>query len=230
MAAGLVVLTRPPRRQHHRHQHHVARARYQAAGYPVRGRAAAPRKIARWCDSTITQPAQIQRLQNAARARGVEVIVHSASRREETLPAIDAAAKAGAEALNFLASPLFGAAGGGHVQLIIDRVRELRIPSMHQWPEHGGRRRPDRLRRPLRARSFANERAWSPECCAAPNPPTFRSSSRPQFELVINLQDRQGDRPRDSRQPGAARRQGDRIAPPHSGHERRLGLKLPPRP
>ena len=47
------------------------------------------------------------------------------------MPAIDAAKAAGAEALNFLSSPLFTV----NPRAFIEHVVKLRLPAMHQWPE-----------------------------------------------------------------------------------------------
>jgi putative ABC transport system substrate-binding protein len=46
-------------------------------------------------------------------------------------PAIDAAKAAGAEAINFLATPLFTVNSG----IVYERLRALRLPSIHQWPD-----------------------------------------------------------------------------------------------
>jgi putative ABC transport system substrate-binding protein len=70
-------------------------------------------------------------LQDAARARGIEVSIHQIASAKEIAAAIDAAKAAGAAALNVLSSPVFY----GSRQLIMDRVMALRLPAIYQWPE-----------------------------------------------------------------------------------------------
>jgi putative ABC transport system substrate-binding protein len=89
------------------------------------------RKIAALADTTNTPMEHIKRLQDAARARGVELSIFGAATREQVLPAIDAAKAAGAEALNFLSSPLFTV----NPRAFIEHIVKLRLPAMHQWPE-----------------------------------------------------------------------------------------------
>ena len=91
----------------------------------------AARKIATLADTTNTPPQHIKELQDAGRARGIEMSVFGATTREQVVPAIDAAKAAGAEALNFLASPLFTV----NARAFIEHVVKLRLPAMHQWPE-----------------------------------------------------------------------------------------------
>jgi putative tryptophan/tyrosine transport system substrate-binding protein len=88
------------------------------------------RKVAAVADTNTPQQ-HIKELQDAARVRGVEVSVFDAATREQVVPAIDTAKSAGAEALNFLASPLFTA----NASAFIEHVVKLRLPTMHQWPE-----------------------------------------------------------------------------------------------
>ena len=53
------------------------------------------------------------------------------AKREEVVPAIEAAKAAGAQALNLLATPLFTV----NPRDFIERIAAIRIPAMHQWPE-----------------------------------------------------------------------------------------------
>src|SRR5262245_54747672 len=64
------------------------------------------RRIAALVDSNTTTPSQLRMLEDAARARGVELSIHRVAWREEIGSAIDAAKAARAGALNVLASPL----------------------------------------------------------------------------------------------------------------------------
>jgi ABC-type uncharacterized transport system substrate-binding protein len=89
------------------------------------------RKMAALADSTVTSQRHLRALQDAARSRGVELAIFGVARREEVLPAMEAAKVAGAEALNLLATPLFVV----NSRIFIDRIAALRLPAMHQWPE-----------------------------------------------------------------------------------------------
>jgi putative tryptophan/tyrosine transport system substrate-binding protein len=87
--------------------------------------------IAALADSNTTASPQLQALQDATRAHGVELSLHQIASSEEIVGAIDAVKAAGAAALNVLASPLLFA----QRQLIIERTAVLRLPAMYQWPE-----------------------------------------------------------------------------------------------
>jgi putative ABC transport system substrate-binding protein len=89
------------------------------------------RRMAVLVDPTTKSPAQLGALVDAARSRGVEVSTHSASKMEEIGPAVDAAHKAGASALNVLASVVLNA----HRRIIFERTAELRMPAIYQFPE-----------------------------------------------------------------------------------------------
>src|SRR5262249_28509455 len=82
-------------------------------------------------DSNTTTPSRLRALEEAARARGVELSSHQVARREEIASAIDAAKAADAGALNVLASSLLFNSRA----FILDRVATLRLPAMYQWPE-----------------------------------------------------------------------------------------------
>jgi putative tryptophan/tyrosine transport system substrate-binding protein len=97
----------------------------------------AMRHMAALSDVRTTTPVQLERVQEVARSRGVELSIQSVERREEIVPAIDAAKAAGAAALNVLASPFLHE----NAQTIVMRTAELRMPAMYQWPdiaEQGG--------------------------------------------------------------------------------------------
>ena len=93
------------------------------------------RRIAAMADSRQTPPYHLQALQHAARSRGVELSVIGVSGPEEIAAAIDAAKTAGAEALNFLATPLFSLPGTRSNAIVMGRIAAVRLPSMFQWPE-----------------------------------------------------------------------------------------------
>jgi putative ABC transport system substrate-binding protein len=87
--------------------------------------------MAALADTDTTSPQQLQKLQDAARTRGVELSLHRVARPEEIAPAVDAARAANAAALNVLASPVLFA----NRQVIIARTAALRLPAIYQWPE-----------------------------------------------------------------------------------------------
>jgi putative ABC transport system substrate-binding protein len=89
------------------------------------------RRIAALVDSNTTTPSRLHALEEAARARGVELSIHQVARREEIGSAIDAAKAADAGALNVLASSLLFNSRA----FIFDRVAALQLPTVYQWPE-----------------------------------------------------------------------------------------------
>ncbi len=90
------------------------------------------RRMATLADSNNTGVAQLQALQEAARARNIELSIHRIiASGEEIVAAIDMAQTSGATALNVLASPLLFA----NRRLIMDRVAALRLPAIYEWPE-----------------------------------------------------------------------------------------------
>jgi putative ABC transport system substrate-binding protein len=93
------------------------------------------RRIVALADSRITPPQHLQELRDAARARDIELSVIAIAKPEEIVSAIEAAKAANAEALNFLATPLFGIPGNPNIRVVIEQVAKLRVPAMHQWPE-----------------------------------------------------------------------------------------------
>jgi ABC-type uncharacterized transport system substrate-binding protein len=62
------------------------------------------RRIAVLADANMSTPPRLRALEEAARARGIELSIHSVAHREEIGSAIDAAKAVGAEGLNVLAS------------------------------------------------------------------------------------------------------------------------------
>jgi putative ABC transport system substrate-binding protein len=82
-------------------------------------------------DSNATGSRQLQALQDAARARGIELSIHQIASAEEITAAIDAAKASGAAALNVLSSPFLY----GNRQIVMQRVAALRLPAIYQFPE-----------------------------------------------------------------------------------------------
>lgn len=89
------------------------------------------RKIATLVDAARTRQEHIKRMQDAARARGIEVVVMRPSVPSQVLDAIDAAKAAGTEGINFLAAPLFTA----NARPFLDHLAKVRLPAVHNWPE-----------------------------------------------------------------------------------------------
>ena len=74
----------------------------------------------------------IDALESAARAFGMEIVPFAARSKDEVIRAIDAMKAAPVDAVNVLASPLLG---GEFRSLIRDRFNLHRLPAILQWPE-----------------------------------------------------------------------------------------------
>jgi len=93
------------------------------------------RRIAAMADSNSAPAYHLEALEHAARSRGVELSVFRIDGPGEIISAIDAAKASGAEALNFLASPLFSVPGSQTNRVVLDRVSTVRLPAIFQFPE-----------------------------------------------------------------------------------------------
>jgi putative ABC transport system substrate-binding protein len=93
------------------------------------------RKIAAMADANAAPEYHLQALEHAARSRGVELSVFRVGGPGEITSAIDASKASGAEALNFLATPLFSVPGSQNNRVVLDRVAAVRLPSIFQFPE-----------------------------------------------------------------------------------------------
>jgi putative tryptophan/tyrosine transport system substrate-binding protein len=93
--------------------------------------ASGARRISVLADTRTTGPQRLQALADAARSRGVFLLIHRVEKGEEIGPAIDMAKAEAAAALNVLASPLLHA----YRHVIIRKTAALHIPDMYQWPE-----------------------------------------------------------------------------------------------
>ena len=78
-----------------------------------------------------TGSSQLQALQDAAHARGVELSIYRIAGAEEITAAIDAAKASGAAALNVLSSPFLYSNRG----IVMERVAALGLPAIYQFPE-----------------------------------------------------------------------------------------------
>jgi putative tryptophan/tyrosine transport system substrate-binding protein len=89
------------------------------------------RRMAVLADANTASAPKMKDLQEATRARGVELSVHMIEQPERIATAIDDARRLGAEALNVLASPIFYAQRFD----IFERTKALRLPTIYQSPE-----------------------------------------------------------------------------------------------
>jgi putative ABC transport system substrate-binding protein len=89
------------------------------------------RRMAALADSNMSTEAKLDVLEEAARARNIELSIHRVAKSDEIVAAIDLAQASGATALNVLASPLLAA----NRQLIMSRVATLRLPAIYEWAE-----------------------------------------------------------------------------------------------
>jgi putative ABC transport system substrate-binding protein len=88
-------------------------------------------KMAMLADANVTVPAHLQDLQEAAHGRGIEVLVRGVAKRGDVISAIDDVKASGAQAINFLATPMFAV----NAAEFIRHVTSVRLPSVYQWPE-----------------------------------------------------------------------------------------------
>jgi ABC-type uncharacterized transport system substrate-binding protein len=91
----------------------------------------AARHLAALADRQTSTAAGLRALEDAARASGVTLSLHVVERSEDIDPAIEAAKREGAEALNVLASPLLH----GDRLAIIRGTAAVRLPAIYQWPD-----------------------------------------------------------------------------------------------
>lgn len=140
------------------------------------------RKMAALADSTVTPQRHLDSLQDAAHKRGFELSVFGVAKRQEVVPAIEAAKAAGAQALNLLATPLFTV----NPRDFIERIVILRIPAMHQWPEiaEGGGLMGYG---PRFAQTFRQRARMVAKILRGAKPADIPVEQPTRFELVINL-------------------------------------------
>jgi len=89
------------------------------------------RRIAILADPKVTQPAEFLAFQNAARARGVELVIFTAGAPEQIAPTMDKAKASGATALNVLTAPLFSF----NRSIVFERAAALGLPAIYEFPE-----------------------------------------------------------------------------------------------
>jgi len=90
------------------------------------------RKIAVLADSNVANAVHLQQLQQAAQSYGVEALVRGVAKREDVISAMNDVKASGAQAINFLATPMFSVNAADFIR----QVTTLRLPSIYQWPEN----------------------------------------------------------------------------------------------
>jgi putative ABC transport system substrate-binding protein len=90
------------------------------------------RKIAVLADANVAKPVHVAQLQQAAQSHGVEALVRGVAKRDDVISAINNVKASGAQAINFLATPMFSV----NAAEFIRQVMTLRLPSIYQWPEN----------------------------------------------------------------------------------------------
>jgi putative ABC transport system substrate-binding protein len=165
-------------------------------------------RMAVLANPTITQAAELQALEKAARARGVDFATFTASASDQIAPAMEAAKRSGATALNVLAAPLFSF----NRRIVIDRATALGLPAIYEWPEmaeEGGLiGYGPRLN--LIYRQAARLLCESPSRRQARRPANRAAN---QLRSGYQSHNRQGSRSYDPGNTVGARRQGDRVRP-----------------
>jgi putative ABC transport system substrate-binding protein len=141
------------------------------------------RHIGALADTNSTLPAQVQALQEAARARGVELSIYQVAKAEDIAGAIDMAKRSAVAALNVLSGTLLF----NNRQLIMRRVAALGLPAIWQWPaeaEEGGLiaygSRLEQIFRDILARQLV-------KLLRGAKPADMPVEQPTKFELVINL-------------------------------------------
>jgi len=141
------------------------------------------RRLAALADANGTLPRQLQALQEAAHARGVDLSIYRVAKADEIAGAIDAAKSSGATALNVLASAMLYA----NRQIILPRVAALGLPAIYQFPsmaEEGGLMgygpNLERIYRDIFARQLA-------KLLRGAKPADIPVEQPSKFELAVNL-------------------------------------------
>ena len=87
------------------------------------------RRMAALAEPRLLTEEKARALQEAARAKNVELSIYRITRAEEIVATVDKAHASGATALNVLESSMID----GNTPLIIERVAALRLPAMYMW-------------------------------------------------------------------------------------------------
>lgn len=89
------------------------------------------RRMAMLAEANNTTPQQLKALQDAGRARGIEIAIFTVRIPEDIAPAMNEIKMSGAAAINVLSSALLFV----NRRLLFKRADELRLPAIYEWPE-----------------------------------------------------------------------------------------------
>jgi putative ABC transport system substrate-binding protein len=95
------------------------------------------RRMAALADANTTSLRQLQALQDAARARGIELTIYQVAKAGEIADAIGAAKNSGVKGINVLASTLLF----NNRQIVLPHIAALGLPAIYEFPsvaEEGG--------------------------------------------------------------------------------------------
>ena len=139
--------------------------------------------MAALADANSSLAQQLQAMQDAARARGIDLLIYQVTKAEEIIGAIDAAKGSGATALSVLASVILW----NNRQIILPRVAALGLPAIYQFPaaaEEGGfiayGSRLDQIYRDIFARQLV-------KLLRGAKPADIPVEQPTKFELAVNL-------------------------------------------
>jgi putative tryptophan/tyrosine transport system substrate-binding protein len=76
-------------------------------------------------------PRTLPNCKRTAESRGLDVVLRNVAKRDDVIAAIREVKAAGAEAINFLATPMFSI----NAAPLIAEVTRLRLASIFQWPD-----------------------------------------------------------------------------------------------
>jgi putative tryptophan/tyrosine transport system substrate-binding protein len=139
-------------------------------------------RMAALADANVTPAQHLDALRSAARARGIELSTIGVATPDRIVPAIDEAKASGAQAINFLATPLFLV----NRRMVFERVAKVLLPAIYQWPEmaeegglagYGSRF----------AQVFRQTARIVAKVLRGTNPADIPVEQPTRFELVINL-------------------------------------------
>jgi putative tryptophan/tyrosine transport system substrate-binding protein len=89
------------------------------------------RKIAVLADANNITPVALQQLRQAAQRQGVDALMRVVAKRDDVIATIKDVQSSGAQAINFLALPMFSVDAGAFTA----QVTNSRLGSIYQWPE-----------------------------------------------------------------------------------------------
>jgi putative ABC transport system substrate-binding protein len=139
-------------------------------------------RMAALADANVTPAQHLDDLRSAARARGIDLSTIGVATPDRIVPAIDEAKASGAQAINFLATPLFFV----NRRMVFERVVKVLLPAIYQWPEmaeEGGLAGyGSRLTQVFRQRARIVAKVLR-----GTNPADIPVEQPTRFELVINL-------------------------------------------